>query len=188
MAKAGSLAPEDWIRAGFRALSRGGPQAVRAEAIARDLKVSKGSFYWHFKDLPAFKQAMLDHWQGQATEGIIAAVEAAGENARERLSALVALTTSDLDLPYGGVVVEAAIRDWARHDPKAAAVLAGVEDRRLGFVTGLFAESGVADAAQAARLLYAGLIGLDQLGVFNPASRREDLERLVALLLADAPR
>lgn len=186
MAKAGSLAPEDWIRAGFRALSGGGPQAVRAEAIARDLKVSKGSFYWHFKDLPAFKRAMLDHWQGQATDGVIASVQAAGEGARERLNALVSLTTSDLDLPYGGVVVEAAIRDWARHDPKAAAVLSDVDDRRLGFLTGLFAETGVADPAQAARLLYAALIGLQHLEQQDRADAQTDLKALTALLLTGA--
>ncbi|WP_163317770.1 TetR family transcriptional regulator, partial [Enterobacter hormaechei] len=44
-----TLSAEDWISAAFRALSQGGAQAIRAEAIARDLKVSKGSFYWHFR-------------------------------------------------------------------------------------------------------------------------------------------
>ena len=41
--------------AGFRALSAEGPQGIRVEAIARQLKLSKGSFYWHFKDVQALK-------------------------------------------------------------------------------------------------------------------------------------
>ncbi|NLH83356.1 MAG: TetR family transcriptional regulator, partial [Phyllobacteriaceae bacterium] len=51
MATRSTLSAEDWIKAAFRALSVGGVQAIRAEAIARDLNVSKGAFYWHFKDV-----------------------------------------------------------------------------------------------------------------------------------------
>ena len=40
--------------AGFRALARSGARALRAEALARDLDTTKGSFYWHFKDLPDY--------------------------------------------------------------------------------------------------------------------------------------
>lgn len=67
MAKRNSLTTDDWIRAGFRALTSGGPQAIKVEAIARRLHVSKGSFYWHFKDLSALQGAMLAHWLHSAT-------------------------------------------------------------------------------------------------------------------------
>ncbi|MFN3661424.1 TetR family transcriptional regulator [Yoonia sp.] len=45
---------EDWLMAGFRALASHGPSALRAAALARDLGTTKGSFYWHFKDLPDY--------------------------------------------------------------------------------------------------------------------------------------
>jgi len=47
MAKKQTLTANDWIVAGFVALTSGGPPAVKVEAIAKTLKVSKGSFYWH---------------------------------------------------------------------------------------------------------------------------------------------
>jgi len=42
--------------AALRALATGGPDAVRVEALAVSLGVSKGGFYWHFTD----RQALLD--------------------------------------------------------------------------------------------------------------------------------
>ncbi|HGG65918.1 MAG TPA: TetR/AcrR family transcriptional regulator, partial [Rhodobacteraceae bacterium] len=88
------LSPTDWIQAAFRALTAGGPQAIRAEAIARALKVSKGSFYWHFKDVHALKQAMLDHWQQVATQDVIDLVESGAANAKARLQLLVSVSTT----------------------------------------------------------------------------------------------
>ena len=72
MKKKNSLEPEDWIKGGFRALASGGEQAIRIEAIAREMKVSKGSFYWHFKNLATLKKDMLEHWAKLATFDIIA--------------------------------------------------------------------------------------------------------------------
>ncbi len=43
------LTRSDWVLAGFRALLASGPDAIRVEALARDLRATKGSFYWHFK-------------------------------------------------------------------------------------------------------------------------------------------
>ena len=39
-----------WIEEGLRALAAGGPDAVRVEALAQALGVTKGGFYWHFDD------------------------------------------------------------------------------------------------------------------------------------------
>jgi AcrR family transcriptional regulator len=54
---------EDWLRAARCALLEGGPGAVRVEAIARGLKVTKGSFYWHFRDRKALLEALLREWE-----------------------------------------------------------------------------------------------------------------------------
>ena len=45
-----TLTAKDWIAAGFRALTAGGPQAIKIEAIARELAVSKGSLLDFFKN------------------------------------------------------------------------------------------------------------------------------------------
>ena len=39
-----------WIEEGLLALAAGGPDAVRVEALAQALGVTKGGFYGHFAD------------------------------------------------------------------------------------------------------------------------------------------
>jgi len=53
------LGQDDWLRAARLALLRGGVEAVRVEKLARDLGVTKGSFYWHFKDRDELLELLL---------------------------------------------------------------------------------------------------------------------------------
>ena len=56
-----------WIDEGLRALAAGGPDAVRIEALAQALGVTKGGFYWHFDDRRALLEEMLDAWERRAS-------------------------------------------------------------------------------------------------------------------------
>ena len=179
------LSAEDWISAAFRALTTGGPQAVRAEAIARDLGVSKGSFYWHFEDVPALKSAMLEHWMDVATRQIITTVEYSRLDPAEQLRLLVRIAASNGNAAYGGRLAEAAIRDWARYDVIAVETLQTVDRLRLDFLAQLFGETGqdTARAHVSASLLYAALIGLEQLAHHGLAEATADLAELLEILL-----
>ena len=184
MPPANPLTATDWINAALRALRRGGVQAVRAEAIARDLKVSKGSFYWHFKDVKALKEAMLRHWSQHATEDVIGRVDASGDSGAGRLRRLVELATSPG--PQDEAAVEQAIRDWSRHEPAAADAVREVDQRRCAYVAALFVATGMGprDSAVSAELLYGGLIGLGYLGAARITDRRPALMLLLHLLLS----
>lgn len=177
------LSQTDWIKAGFRALTKGGPDAIRVEALARSLGVSKGSFYWHFADAPALKAAMLDHWQRVATDQIITQTDSHSPTAKDRLRRLVDLATQDVEDEYGGNQAEAAIRDWARYSPEAATRLQQVDQHRLRYLETLFKEASPAAPAQNARLLYAALIGLEALSTAPATTRTNDLQCLLATLL-----
>ncbi len=185
MAGKDALSAEDWIKAGFRALWAGGPQAIRVEAIAREIKVSKGSFYWHFKNVAALKTAMLEHWKQVATFETITKVERKGTGASAQLKALIELAAGGQTAEYGGPRVEAAIRDWARFDTGVAKVVEEVESTRLEFVADLFSETGAKKAAscQNARLLYGAMIGLEQLPDSSRQRARNDLGQLLERLL-----
>lgn len=178
------LTPEDWIKAAFRRLGQGGIGAVRAEVLARDLCVSKGSFYWHFRDLPDLRAQMLAHWRDQATHRILSLADAAGEDPQARLVRLMDLATSDLADPYGGLSTEAAIRDWARGDPAAAAVQSEVDTRRLAYLTQALAQIG----PQAARLVLMAYTGAVHLGIRDRAALAGDLAALLAALIRPPPR
>src|SRR5262245_7462490 len=55
----------DWLRAARLALRRRGPDAVRVEPLARALGVTKGSFYWHFRDRSDLLEALLKEWEDE---------------------------------------------------------------------------------------------------------------------------
>lgn len=186
MGKKDALGRDDWIKAGFRALTAEGVQALRVEALARGLKVSKGSFYWHFKNLPDLKAAMIGHWREVATFAVIADVGADTADARAQLQRLVAFATGVDVTDYGGRLVEAAIRAWGLSAPEIAVVVAEVDAVRMDFVARLFVAAGAGkqQAAGFAQMFYATLVGLEQLSDLSVAARGPTLSELLALLLA----
>ena len=124
-----------WIEEGLSALADGGPDAVRIEPLAQALGVSKGGFYWHFKDRQALLEEMLDTWERTWVDEVIEAVEAREEDARSRLRRLFALAAAS-----GGELlkVELAIRNWARRDDAVAQRLRQVDNRRMDYMRSLF--------------------------------------------------
>jgi AcrR family transcriptional regulator len=122
-----------WVRTALQALAAGGPDAVRVEALAVDLGVSKGGFYWHFADRQALLTEMLDTWEKAGTEDIIARVESQPADPRAKLQRLFELTSSP-----EGLAVELAVRDWSRRDGDVAERLRRVDNRRIGYIRSLF--------------------------------------------------
>ncbi len=63
---------KSWLDAALKALARGGIDRVRVESLAKNLGVTKGSFYWHFKDREQFLDELLNFWAEQSTQTVIA--------------------------------------------------------------------------------------------------------------------
>ena len=186
MNKKNTLSGEDWIKAGFRALTKGGPEAIKVEAIARDLKVSKGSFYWHFKDVTALKKSMMDHWAKLATFDIIDEFSRLDATPKQLLIMVAEISAGEGTDDYGGLAVEGAIRDWSRHYGVAAKIFAKVRQARLQLLEELFFQLGAdKQSAQKARLYYAGLIGAEHLSVHGVGNMKVDMLALLELLLKE---
>jgi AcrR family transcriptional regulator len=124
-----------WIEAGLSALAAGGPNAVRIESLAQTLGVSKGGFYWHFKDRQALLEEMLDVWERTWVDAVIETVEAEEQDARSRLRRLFALAVASGDEL---LKIELAIRNWARREQTVAARLRQVDNRRMDYMRSLF--------------------------------------------------
>lgn len=183
------LQPADWVAAGFRALARGGIAAVGVEALARELAATKGSFYWHFSDLAALKVAMLQTWEQLATTDITAAVRNSGLTPRQQLDLLVEKVSAPPDSAYGGNAVEPAIREWGRADPLAHAAQQRVDSQRLSDLREFLRAAGLPPLAisQAAVVIYAAVLGLEQLRLSAGVGMREPLLALVEQLLPGTP-
>ncbi|MFP5307507.1 MAG: TetR/AcrR family transcriptional regulator [Gammaproteobacteria bacterium] len=69
-----SLTAADWARAALDAMASGGLEAVAVEPLARQLGVTKGSFYWHFQNREALLRAALELWERRETEEVLARI------------------------------------------------------------------------------------------------------------------
>ena len=149
-----------------------GPTALAAEPLARDLGTTKGSFYWHFKDVPDFQSAVVKHWQGQAFARILAALEDKG-GAEQRLRRFGKEILSDSHDP--------AMRAWARSDASVAKAIAQVDAERLTYLTNLLRHLGIKNDDFAQSLL-AALVGLP--AITNKTAANRSFETMVDLVLA----
>lgn len=127
---------ERWIEEGLRALASGGPDLVRVEPLAQALGVTKGGFYWHFRDRQALLDAMLDAWEETLVDDAIAVADRGGGSGRARLRRLFAAA----DQREGILDLELSVRDWARRDAVVAERVTRVDNRRLSYLRPLFAE------------------------------------------------
>jgi AcrR family transcriptional regulator len=156
-AKKTSKDADDWVQAGLLLLAKQGIDAVKVERLAAALGVTKGSFYWHFRDRDALLSALLVRWQAISTQAIIERVSSVGGTPKERLTALVDATSQSKRAPQ----VEQAVRAWAARERQARVVLEAVDSQREAYVRDLLVEHGLSPllAQQRARVLYLALIG-----------------------------
>ncbi len=134
-----------WIEAGLEALRTDGPAALAADPMARQLGVSRGSFYWHFKSALDFHAAVLGAWEEQWTNRIIAGVEQTPGGPTQRLLALIRKT--------GGqdASVYASAKRMARLHPELEQLMTRVDKHRVQFVESLLVAGGVPASAAAPR-------------------------------------
>lgn len=179
------LGPGDWVLAGFRALVRGGIAAVRIEALARDLGATKGSFYWHFKDLAQLHQKMLELWESLATTALTAHVRQSGLDPVGQLMLLADMVSIRPDDRFGGAGIEPALRDWGRNDPGARAVVERVDRQRLSELAGVLRAVGLEESEllPKAQLIYAAVIGLEGLRLTTGQEMAPLLRALVVQLV-----
>ncbi len=82
-----SLNADDWIEAALDGISEGGVESIAVEPLARRLKVTKGSFYWHFPNRDALVSRALEAWEHLETVEMISRADAE-PNPRERIHTL----------------------------------------------------------------------------------------------------
>ncbi|URM92333.1 TetR/AcrR family transcriptional regulator [Streptomyces sp. MRC013] len=167
-----------WIEEGLRALAEGGPQAVRVEALAQALGVSKGGFYWYFGDRDTLLHEMLDAWEEEVTVEVVERVEGGGGDARDRLRRL----TDVIPELTTGVRTDLAVRDWARRDETVAERLRRVDTRRMDYLRALFSEfcPDAEEAEARSMIAFSVWLGSHLIAAEHPGRDREEVARLVS--------
>jgi len=166
-----------WIEEGLRALAAGGPDAVRVEALAQALGVTKGGFYGHFADRNALLAEMLDTWERKAIDEVLERVECQGGDVRAKLRLAGALTFSSELLP-----IDLAVRDWSRRDQAVAERLRRVDNRRMNYLRLLFGAicPGEDEVEARSMLAFSLVIGHQFLAADHGARSHADVLELAA--------
>ena len=170
----------NWIESAIEVLARDGLGGLRIEVLAKRCGVTKGSFYWHFKDRQDLLTAMLEYWK----EGRIRDIEKTTSvtPGREREQLHFAIDVYGASRNRKGMAIELAVRDWARHDPQAATFVEAVDLYRLECTRKLFVAAGMTDAEAKSRslLLYACVFGLSLMHYTHFDDHPEDLKQRIA--------
>ena len=174
------LTRDDWLLTGLSALCEGGPGTLGAEPLARRVGATKGSFYWHFDDVPGFHAALLDLWKREAETALLTA-DGATDTARLRATAQTIADGAISDSP--ALRAEPAIRAWAQGHALAARVVAGVDDIRVARLHDLLAACGIGNP-EMARILYASATGMQSLQDSAQDTAASAIGSLVDLILA----
>jgi AcrR family transcriptional regulator len=155
------LTKSDWIEHGLRTLANGGANALKVGPMATKLKVSRGSFYWHFRDIADFRSQVLQSWQERMTDRVIRDLEAAKAEP-DRLKHLMRrafVTKRSLDR---------AIRSWAAEDKDVATIVASVDARRVAYIAKLLVAAGVESRRALPRAAFMYWAYLGQVIVMDP--------------------
>ena len=175
-----------WIETAIDVLAGEGVGGLRVEVLAKRCGVTKGSFYWHFKDRQALLDAILAFWKDGRIRDIEKTTAVTPGKELEQLHYAIELYGASRNRK--GMAIELAVRDWARHDAHAAAIVEAVDLYRLECTRKLFVAAGMADAEAKSRslLLYACVFGLSLMHYShfdeNPGNLKQRIaERIVAV-------
>ncbi|HKV28220.1 MAG TPA: TetR/AcrR family transcriptional regulator [Candidatus Acidoferrales bacterium] len=151
------LERSDWIRAATEVLTHEGGGAVSIEGLAKKLRISKGSFYWHFRDRNELLEALLQTWESGEVDWNVEEGEVHREPAG-RWASLVALLSR-----ANQQSLDVAVFSWARKNEKVGRRVREVESRRAGRLEQVFREIGFTPAqaeewSNAAMLVYLGWV------------------------------
>lgn len=181
------LTPDDWIAAATEVLVDQGIDRVRVDLLASTLGVTRGSFYWHFRDREDLLRRVLQAWRAQATENLTARLESAHADPMAQLRDVISL-------PFRGRAaaraarIELAIRAWARRDEMARHAVDEADAARIGYIAQIFSSLGfgILEARSRAFLLYTYVVGESQMPTQGSASSRAERAKFVEKLLARA--
>ncbi|WP_299345382.1 TetR/AcrR family transcriptional regulator [uncultured Maritalea sp.] len=129
-------AKSDWLDHGIEVLKTAGATGLKLEAMVGAMRVTRGSFYWHFENIDAFKKELLEHWRIRINQTQIEQLSQL-PNSAEQIEELVRRVLAQSQ------ELEAAIRTWAGSDPHVAEIVKDIDKMRVDYLYAAFVQLGV---------------------------------------------
>ncbi len=164
------LSREDWIVGGLRVLIDDGIEAVQITRLARDLEVTRGSFYWHFKSRKELLTALLEEWSARNTGVMVDVLKSANtldDGVLDLFSVWVGHSRFSFEL-------DQAIRDWGRRDEVVREILSKEDDDRVNAIAAFYERHGFAhpESFIRARVIYFTQLSYYALDISEPMDKR----------------
>ena len=161
-----------WLERSLEVLRDEGIVGVRVERLARDLGVTKGSFYWHFDGREDLFASLLEFWAQQYNDVVVNEPSFMNDDpATALLDVMIMVRAQGLDR------YELAMRSWADHDERARTAVREVYRKRRSFIRSFFKRLGfdTSDAEIRTRLLLCCLSWEPNMYLDESKSRRLDV-------------
>ena len=127
----------EWLAKALDLLARKRGAKPHIETLCRELKVTRGSFYWHFRSRAEFVRALVDYWDWAFTQSVVEQHRGVQGSPEDRLFSLMNLLREGRLGRY-----DAAIRSWATQERGLAERIASVDESRLAYLRSIFKEMG----------------------------------------------
>jgi AcrR family transcriptional regulator len=179
------LTPERWIAAATEVLVDRGIDSVRVDVLAQQLQVTRGSFYWHFRDREDLLRRVLAAWREQTTVQLTLRLESAHVDPRMQLRDIISLPVRGRSAQRVARI-ELAIRAWARRDAMARQAVDEADGARLAYIAQVFSSLGfgLAEARWRAFATYAYVVAESQIAAPVAQLQRAERDRFIEKLLA----
>jgi AcrR family transcriptional regulator len=159
--------PELWLQAARDALLEGGVESVKIQVLAKNLNLSRASFYWFFKDRDELLDALLTQWREKNTGNIIKRANAYADSLAE---AILNVCDCWFDQDLFDSRFEFAIRSWSLQSPKILAEVQQADTARIAALTAMYERFGRSAVAADVR---ARTIYLVQIGYISMQTRED---------------
>jgi AcrR family transcriptional regulator len=169
------LSRGSWLEEALKLLHNEGINAVTVDALATQLRITRGSFYHHFKDRNDLSKEMLDYWKQKWTVELRDDIDALGIDGLQSLKALGNLIKHRKATGY-----DIAVRAWAIHDDMARGAVEESDKIRLDFIRKQFAKIGFKDLDLENRSRLFLYYAMTEPAFFNPPDKKviQDLDQV----------
>jgi AcrR family transcriptional regulator len=160
----------DWLLKALEIFVAEGIDAVRITRLAEDLGVTRGSFYWHFKNREDLIDALVSYWKDKNTAAITQSVNQATSLA----AGIFSFFETCIDSAHFDPRLDLALREWARRSTKVRKLVDREDQARIDALCGFYDRFDYAmpDALIRARVLYYSQIGFYALEVRESLATR----------------
>jgi AcrR family transcriptional regulator len=128
-----NLSKEDWIQFANQWVVHKGFDQLSIDALCKELQVTKGSFYHHFKNRKDLELSIISDWEKKNTDRIIEQVEKSQGSGLKKLF----LMTKNLNSRE-----EIAFRVWGETNSKVGESVRKIDKIRLLFLRKLLCLNG----------------------------------------------